>query len=362
MSLTLPTLTGSGRRSIPGTPTSLTRTPRTMRRVAIGGLVILLAGCGGSQRQTTGASHAASGSRAAEPGQGPVVTRTPAGRSVKVGTQPQGIVVDSAAGLVAVGVRNPSAIVLLRLSTGAVVRRIAIAGAPRHLALAGPHGPLLVPEESVDRLLELSLPNAQAMSFTVGDFPHAAAADLGRVFVGDERGGALSVILPSGAVQRIGGFVQPGGIAATGEDIAVVDVGAFTLTLLDARTFRVEGRVPAGAGPTHDAAGPGGRVYVADTRGDAVLTYSTRPLRLIDRTPLPGSPYGLAIDPRRGRLWVTETALNRLAELDVTGAGRPRIVQTFATGRQPDTVAVDEVDGRVFVANQLSGTVQMIAP
>ena len=333
------------------------------RLVLICGLAVLLSACGRSQGRTTArASHGAPPSRAAEPGHGPVVSRTPAGRSVQVGTQPQGIVVDSRAGLVAVGVRHPSAIVLLRVGTGAVVRRIPIAGAPRHLALAGPDGPLLVPEESVDRLLELTLPGGRARSFTVGDFPHAVAADLGRVFVGDERGGALSVILPSGAVQRIGGFVQPGGIAVTGENLAIVDVGAFTLTLLNARTYRVEARVPAGAGPTHDAAGPGGRVYVSDTRGNAVLTYSAHPLRLLGRTALPGSPYGLAIDPRRGRLWVTETARNRLVELDIKGRGLPRVMQSFATGRQPDTVAVDTSNGRVFVANQLAGAVQMVTP
>jgi DNA-binding beta-propeller fold protein YncE len=59
---------------------------------------------------------------------------------------------------------------------------------------------------------------------------------------------------------------------------------------------------------------------------------------------------------------VTETARNRLVELDIKGSGLPRVMQSFATGRQPDTVAVDTANGRVFVANQLAGTVQMITP
>jgi DNA-binding beta-propeller fold protein YncE len=325
------------------------------------GLCLALAGCGTSHGGSSGASSAAPPSKAAEPGHAPAVSTPPAGTSVKVGNLPQGIAVD-AAGIVAVGVRNPSAIVLLRAATGAVLSRIPIAGAPRHLALAGPDGPLLVPEESQDRLLELTLPGGQARSFAVGDFPHAAAAGFGRVYVGDERGGALSVILPSGTVQRVGGFTQPGGIAVTGDDIAVVDVGAFTLTLLDARTLQVKARIGAGAGPTHDAAGPGGRVYVADTRGNALLTFATDPLRLLGRTRVPGSPYGIAIDPRRGRLWLTETADNRLAELGISGPGLPHITHTFPTGRQPDTVAVEASNGHVFVADQIAGTVEEISP
>ena len=69
------------------------------------------------------------------------------------------------------------------------------------------------------------------------------------------------------------------------------------------------GRVSAGEGPTHVKAGPENRFYVTDTRGDAVLIYSTRPQpERLDRISLPGSPYGLAIDPQRNHLWVTLTA------------------------------------------------------
>src|ERR1700756_4458018 len=158
MSLKSRTLSKGSRRSISGAGTGLTRTAEIARWLAIGGLVLVLAGCA-TQRRPTGRPPR---SRAAEPGRGPIVTETPAGRSVIVGIQPQGIVVDARAGLVAVAVRNPSAIVLLSIRTLAVVRRIPIAGAPRHLALVGAGGPLLVPEESVDRVLELTLPGGRA--------------------------------------------------------------------------------------------------------------------------------------------------------------------------------------------------------
>jgi DNA-binding beta-propeller fold protein YncE len=318
-------------------------------------LGVLLAACGGVQRPQRTAPGAAEPARDTQ-----VAARLP-GRSVRVGGDPQGIAVLPSAGLVAVGVHSPTvAVVLLSTRTGRVLKRIPIAGAPRHLELAGPAGPLLVPEERRNRLLELQLPSGRQRSYRTGDFPHAAAAVDGRVFVGNERGGNLSEILPNGRIETIGGFTQPGGLAGVDGDLAVVDVAAFTVTLLDPRSGHVIGRLPGGQGPTH-AAAAAGRVFVLDTRGNAVLTYSGRPFRLIGRTPVPKSPYGIAVDAVHHRLWVTETGANRLAELSLTGR-LPRLINTYATGARPDTVAVDSRTGRVFVADQGSDTVQMIDP
>jgi DNA-binding beta-propeller fold protein YncE len=335
------------------------------RRSAVGGVVgflaVGLAGCGTSG---TGAGHVV-GLPAAEPGHDATLGAPPAGRSVPVGADPQGIVVQADGQLVAVGThtaagRDPSSLVVLSARTGRVVKRIGLAGAPRHLAIAGPRGPVLVPEERVDRLVEVSLPSGRTRAFGTGDFPHAAAAGGGRVFVGNERGGTLTEIFPSGRVRTIAGFTQPGGLAAVDGDMAVVDVATFTLTLLDIDTAAVIGRLPAGRGPTHDAAADG-RIYVLDTRGDAVLTYSAHPFRRIGRLGLAGSPYGVALDPVRRRLWVTETATNRVAELSLSGR-LPRLIRSYPTGVQPDTVAVDTQTGRVFLANQVAGTVQIIDP
>lgn len=317
----------------------------------------LLAGCGASHHR-----------RAAEPAVAPAPTQRPAGNSVRVGTRPEGIVADARTGLVAVAVRSPAQIVLLDACTGQVRRRVSIPGAPRHLQLARAGGPVLVAEEPVDSLLELPLALADRRSATrirsiaVGDHPHDAAAADGRVFVADEHGRSVSVISGNRVIDRITGFAQPGGVAAVGGDVAVVDVGADTVTLVDARTLRVVGRLAAGAGPTHVAPGPGDRVYVLDTRGDAVLTYATRPrLRLLGRVAVPGHPYGVAVDPARARLWVTETAADRVVELTDRPAV-PRVVATLPTARQPNTVAADSATGRIYVADAAAGTVEIIAP
>lgn len=98
-------------------------------------------------------------------------------------------------------------------------------------------------------------------------------------------------------------------------------------------------------------------MFVIDTRGDAVLTFATRPkLRLLGRTPVPSTPYGIAL--HRDRLWITETPANRLVEL-TTRPAEPRVLASFPTGRQPNTVTDA---GRVFVADAAAGTVQIVTP
>jgi DNA-binding beta-propeller fold protein YncE len=101
---------------------------------------------------------------------------------------------------------------------------------------------------------------------------------------------------------------------------------------------------------------------VIDTRGDAVLFYSLTPsLRRIGRLALPGTPYGVAYDPVRDRLWVTLTATNRLVGID-PDAAHPRVVTTLTTVRQPNTVAVDSATGRLFVTGTDGGVLQLVGP
>jgi DNA-binding beta-propeller fold protein YncE len=279
-----------------------------------------------------------------------------------VGAFPEGIAADPRTGIVVVAVRDPDQLVLLSARNGRVLRRVSILAPPRHLELAAPGGPVLVPAEPIDTLFLLGLRGGRLRAVKVGVHPHDAAAAAGRIFVGNEFGQSVSVIVGTRVVGQVGGFQQPGGLAAVGPDVAVVDVRTNSVTLIDATSLRVVGRAPAGEGPTHVVSGPGDRLYVVDTRGGAVLTYATRPrLRLLDRFALPGTPYGVAIDRRRERLWVTLTAKDEVAEL-ATGGPSLRLLAVYATDRQPNTVAVDPREDRVFVADSGPGTVQLIEP
>jgi DNA-binding beta-propeller fold protein YncE len=274
------------------------------------------------------------------------------------------VVVDSQTHIVAVGVRDPAALTLLDATTGAVLRKVALPGALRHLQLAGPGGPVLVPDEGSNRLLRVALPGGEITSQVVtGVVPHdATQAANGTIFVANELGHSVVAVRGDQVVHTFTDVTQPAGLAAVGDLVGLVDVRENTLTVYDAQRLQRVAEVPAGAGPTHVVADKRGHLAVIDTRGGAVLLYELSPtLRQIGRVELPGTPYGVAYDPFRDRLWVTLTALNEVIGLNLN-ASAPVLATPVPTVRQPNTVAVDSATGRLFVTGTDQGVLEIIEP
>ncbi len=299
-----------------------------------------------------------------EPGVAPAVSQKPVGRVWRVGGMPEGAVFDPVSGLLAVGVRDPAALLLIDGRSGREVRRVALPAAPRHLALERPGGPVLVPAEKADVLARVSLPDGHVQVTRVGRQPHDATAVAGRVFVGDELGDSVSVIAGGRVVRTLGAPANPGGMAApTTTRVAAVGVRGRQLELWDARSLRPLGRVDAGVGPTHVVSDRRGRLFVADTEGDGILVFNAdSKLGLDCRVSVAGKPYGLAIDTRRRRLWVGLTEVNRVVELRLRPHRIPVTLTSYPTVRQANTLAVDPGTGRVFVVGRTGGTVQVLQP
>ena len=318
--------------------------------------LLALGACGGR--------GAAPAKRAAEPAGAPTTLVAPAGRLVALGGGgPEGLVADPKTGLVAVALRAPGRLVLVDGRSGRVTGTVTLPGSARHVALAAAGGPLLVPVEDRGVLLQVGLPTGTVLAqMAVGRGAHDAAAWAGRVFVSDEGAEAVSVVQDGRVVATLTGPQQPGGVAAGDGRVGVVDVRAGLLHLYDPSTLRPVAWVPAGAGPTHVVADGHGGLVVADTRGGALLRYRLRPhVRLLERLALPGRPYGLAADPGRRAVWVTLTDANRLVGLRVTTDGL-RPFANLPTVRQPNSVAVDVVSGRVVVAGSADGLLQIVTP
>lgn len=322
----------------------------------------VIAGCGSAP--PAAAPPATQLPPAAEPAPAPVPTAPPAGRTVPVGAAPEGVVVDPQTHIVAVGVRDPAALTLLDATTGMVLRKVALPGALRHLQLAGPGGPVLVPDEGSNRLLRVALPGGEITSQVVtGVVPHdATQAANGTVFVANELGHSVVAVRGDQVVHTFTDVTQPAGLAAVGNLVGLVDVRENTLTVYDAERLQRVAEVPAGAGPTHVVADKRGHLAVIDTRGGAVLLYELSPtLRQIGRVELPGTPYGVAYDPVRDRLWVTLTGLNEVIGLNLN-ANTPVLATPLPTVRQPNTVAVDSATGRLFVTGTDEGVLEIIEP
>jgi DNA-binding beta-propeller fold protein YncE len=239
---------------------------------------------------------------------------------------------------------------------------VAVSSAPRHLRFAEPGGPLLVPAEKSGELDVISIPAGEVVErVSVGRQPHDAVQADGLFFVTNEFSDTVSVVEAGRVIANLPGPAQPGGIAAVSNRVCVVGVRSHLLDLFDASSLQRIAGALAGVGPTH-AAADANTCYIVDTAGNAILAFRTAPsLDLASSTALPGRPYGVALDPERNRLWVTETSNNTLAEL-LLGDSGPKLVAVFPSVREPNSVAVDAATGRVFVTGTGDGVIQILDP
>ena len=274
------------------------------------------------------------------------------GTVIPLAGTPEGVAIDQT-GLVAVSVRNPGGIVLFKIASPRSRRTVAIPGEARHLALDTPAGPLLVPDEPIDRLIEVGLPSGEiTSSVPVGRNPHNAAGGAGgTIFVADELANTITIINGGLVTKVIPAPLQPGGVTASSDGSVMLVVGVRGRRIT---AYRLDGTIigtaPCGAGPTHEITGDDGLYWVADTNGGNVLGFevSASGVRQVATIRVGLKPYGLAFDARTDTLWVTLTGTNQLVGLGL----RDHTVVTrtvYATVRQPNTVAVDQDNGEVVV-------------
>lgn len=268
---------------------------------------------------------------------------------------PEGVAVD-AAGTVAVSVRNPAAVVLFPINEPMARHTVPLSGAARHLSLAGPSGPLLVPEATGNTLIEVGLPvGTNEEAIPIGRGPQEAVA-LGAdtLVVVDQPGGTVRLVRDGRVVRTVSAPGRPGDVAASPDGTGFVVLASRNGTLTEyTATGDVVGHTRAGVGPTHVVAGGGGLYWVVDTAAGSVLGFRPGPHGPVRVATLPvgqsGSrPYGLAFDSARDTLWVTLTGTNQLLGLHLRGdqvVGRT----TYTTVRQPNTVAVQPSSGAVVV-------------
>ncbi|CAN5119473.1 lipoprotein [soil metagenome] len=328
----------------------MTRTAATL----VCALVLALSGCGGDEP--------AEPLGAAEPGEAPELSTEPAGVVTELALQPEGMAYDAETDILAVAVREPTRLLLIQGATGEILTEVPLPGHARHLQMGGPGGPVLVGAEDSNTLVTVTLPGGDATATPVGDYPHdATRTESGRIAVAEEFAGSVSLVEDGEVVHRFDGATQPGGVAAVGDLVGMIDVAEFSLTVYDAAAEERIAGIRAGDGPTHIVADSRGDLLVADTRGGAILVFTLDPLFQTKRIAVPGNPYGLAYDPNRDIVWVTLPVRNEVVGLDAS-SGLLEEVARLPTVRQPNTVAVDPDSGRVWVSSRTTGQLQTIDP
>lgn len=189
---------------------------------------------------------------APEPARAPAPTTAPVGRVLALGDTPEGLAQDPATGLVVVALRRPNRLAFVEGRGGRLLRVVPVEGSARHLTIPTAGASVLVPGEDTDLLVRVRLPTGLVVdSVKVGRQPHDADSSVGRIFVADEFGSSVSVVADGRVIHRFPGPVQPGGVAAAGDRVGVVDVRGAQLFVYDAKALRELARLPAGDGPTH---------------------------------------------------------------------------------------------------------------
>jgi DNA-binding beta-propeller fold protein YncE len=222
---------------------------------------------------------------------------------------------------------------------------------------------VLLPAEDTNALLQIGLPSGRVVrSTSLPRQPHNVTVVDGNYWVDDELASEVSVVSPAGRVlATVKGPVQPGGVAEAAGRVGAIDVRGARMYFYDASTYRSEGSIAIGAGPTHALPVGGDIVAVADTRGGAVLLVDMAARRIVARLALPGGPYGLVSNPATGDLWVSLTETNRLVHI-VASNGSLNVKGSVPTVQQPNTLARDPRTGCLYVAGVTNAQLEVICP
>ena len=200
------------------------------------------------------------------------------------------------------------------------------------------------------------------------DFTAIARRLDGKIVLGSADGAVytLSSDTTVGASLRM--FARVDALVTQGNTAVVLDRAQTSVTALSESGTNSEQALRAGEGATTMAADSAGRVLVADTRGNGLLVFSTDPLILRQRYPVPDAPYGLAGSaPNRaggditpGLVWVSQTAANTVVGYDLA-TGIPVEKVRYRTVQQPNSLAFDEASGTLYVVSGSGAGVQVIS-
>jgi len=325
----------------------------------VGGLV--LAGCssgGGSQDDLQAVSTLV----AATPATSPPSAATPAGTHVPLPGNATAMLVDTATHTLAVAIDKPAELLLFPTNgTPAVAHTIPLPGPVSHLSLARPGGPILAPVADADEVVQITLPAATTAVVKVPGRPSSAIMVDGQLLVAVPDRHAVDVLTDGTRTRTITGDVNPDQVLTAAGKVVMLDRIRSAVFDVDTTGGSVGAGQRAGDGATNAAVDGYGRILVTDTRTGELLAFSAGPVLMRQRSPVPGVPFGIAVDTKRSLAWVTATGLNQVIAYQLAG-GQPVEKYRLPTVRQPNSVAVDPDSGRVFVASADGGGMQVMQP
>ena len=156
--------------------------------------------------------------------------------------------------------------------------------------------------------------------------------------------------------------------AATAEDalacgmahqVAVIsNFGDDTIALLDAKSGTVSTPVPVPAGPWGVAIRPGGgEIWVTNRKGNRVSVLDAATGAIVAQIPTSRLPLGIAFSPDGTRAYVASYDEDRIDVLDTAAR---TVIAHVPTGRGPSGLAFDPTGSAIYVANYADDTVSVV--
>jgi DNA-binding beta-propeller fold protein YncE len=297
---------------------------------------------------------------AATPATSPPPASTPAGTHIPLPGDATAMLVDARTHTLAVAISKPAELLMYRTDDiTAAPRTVPLPGAVSHLSVAQPGGPILAPVASANQIVQVSIPTATTSVVTVPGGPTSAATFDGQLLVAVPTRHAIDVLTGDKITRTITGDVNPDQILTADGKVVMLD--RIRSAVFDVNTINdsVGAGQRAGDGATNAAVDGYGRFLVTDTRTGELLAFSADPVLVRQRSPVPGVPFGIAVDTTRDLAWVTATGLNQVIAYQLAG-GQPVEKYRLPTVRQPNSVAVDPDSGQVYVASADGGGMQVM--
>jgi hypothetical protein len=240
-------------------------------------------------------------------------------------------------------------------------RTVDLPSPPASLHPSSRPGVLLAALPDTNQVATIDLRTATAATTPVPDAPVEATDAAGQLVVAQRTTKSVSFLRDGHITRTVAGFAGPAQVLPDGPDVLLLDRLTTALTPLNPATGEKGAGLRAGDGATHATRDRYGRVLTTDTRGEELLAFSTGPLIMKQRYPVPGAPYALAVDPTRDLAWVTLTRTNEIVGYDIAG-GEPVERHRLPTVHQPNALTVDPDTGTVFVASATGAGIQVVTP
>jgi len=146
-------------------------------------------------------------------------------------------------------------------------------------------------------------------------------------------------------------------LSKDGARLYVTNWSSASVSVVDTASNRVVGRVTVASNPNDMALADDGRLFVACSGDNTVQVIDTRTLAVTEkisttlhpRAPEGSTPDALALDKRRGLLYVANADNNDIAVVDIHKPGRSEVKGFVPVGWYPSALAIAEKGGALYV-------------